>query len=163
MAALIHRSGVTTAGSPTKRGADCPQRWGGGLKVSEPKSAAGRRTITLPIGITDELRAHRKEQLAERLASEVWEQGPDGGWVFPSEIGRPTDPNRDARAFKELCMKANVPPRRLHDLRHSAATMMLESDLDLKTVGQVLGHSQVALTARYSHILEDRRSVALTA
>jgi integrase len=151
---------LTKAGTPTKRGADCPQRWGGGLKLSAPKSTAARRTLTLPIGVTDELRSHRKAQLAERMASEVWEQGPDGGWVFPNEIGGPTDPNRDGRDFKALCLKAGVPPRRLHDLRHSAATMMLESDLDLKTVGQVLGHSQIALTARYSHILEDRKSVA---
>ena len=73
---------LNQAGKPTKRGADCPQRWGGGLKVSEPKSDAGKRTLTLPVPVTDELRAHRKAQLAERVASEIWEQGPDGGWVF---------------------------------------------------------------------------------
>ena len=57
-------------------------------------------------------------------------------------------------------MRAGVQEKRLHDLRHLAATMMLASDLDLWTAGQVLGHSQIALTARYSHILADRRSVA---
>jgi integrase len=145
---------VNRAGQLSKRGADCPQRWGGGLKVSEPKSNAGRRTLTMPATLTAELRAHRKSQTAERLASEIWESGPRGGWVFANGIGGPTDPRADAREFKELCAK------RLHDLRHSAATMMLASDLDLRTAGQVLGHSQVALTARYSHVLADRRSVA---
>lgn len=50
--------------------------------------------------------------------------------------------------------------RRLHDLRHSAATMMLENELDLRTAGAVLGHSQVSHTARYRHVLADRKLVA---
>ena len=147
---------------PAKRGADCPQRWGGGLKVSTPKSSAGRRTLTIPATITAELRAHRKAQAAEHLASEIWEQGPNGGWVFATKTGDPVDPRADNRAFRDLCRRAKVSIKRLHDLRHSAATMMLDSDLDLKTVGQVLGHSQVAHTAKYSHILADRKSVAAT-
>jgi site-specific recombinase XerD len=102
----------------------------------------------------------RAVQAEEQLACEVWTTGPGGGWVFANEIGGPTDPRADARDFKELCREAKVPPKRLHDLRHSAATMMLASDLDLRTAGQVLGHSQIALTARYSHVLADRRSIA---
>ncbi len=94
------------------------------------------------------------------MASEIWEPGSCGGWVFANRVGGPTDPRADARDFKALCAAAGVPPKRLHDLRHSAATMMLASDLDLRTAGRVLGHSQLALTARYSHILADRRSVA---
>ncbi|MHB1533918.1 MAG: tyrosine-type recombinase/integrase [Acidimicrobiales bacterium] len=144
----------------TKRGADCPLRWGGGLRVTEPKSDAGRRTVMLPPSLAEELRGHRATQAAEQLASEVWTTGPDGGWVFANEVGGPTDPRADARYFKELCKAAKVPPKRLHDLRHTAATMMLDSDLDLRTAGQVLGHSQVAQTARYSHVLADRKSVA---
>ncbi len=102
----------------------------------------------------------RRAQKAERLASEIWEPGLCGGSVFANGAGGATDPRADARQFKVLCALAKVPPKRLHDLRHSAATMMLASDLDLRTAGQVLGHSQIALTARYSHILADRRSVA---
>jgi integrase len=117
--------------------------------------------LTLPPTVTKDLRAHRAAQAAERLAAgEVCTLGPDGGWVFATALGGPTDPRADARDFKELCKAAKVPARRLHDLRHSAATMMLANDLDLRTAGQVLGHSQVALTARYSHVLADRKSVA---
>lgn len=144
---------------PAKRGADCPKRWGGGLHTSEPKSDAGRRTLALPDTLAVELRAHQVAQKAERLASEIWESGPHGGWVFAAPTGGLTDPRADAAAFKALCARAGVPPKRLHDLRHSAATMMLASDFDLRTAGQMLGHSQVTLTARYSHILADRRSV----
>ena len=145
---------------PSKRGADCPKRWGGGLHLGEPKSDAGRRVLTLPPSVLTELKAHRRAQVAERLASEVWEPGPRGGWVFANPTGGPLDPRADARAFKLLCVKADVPARRLHDLRHSAATMMLENELDLRTAGAVLGHSQVSQTARYSHVLADRKAVA---
>jgi integrase len=128
--------------------------------VSEPKSAAGRRTLTLPATLAAELRVHQAAQKVERLASEVWEPGSCSGWVFANPVGGPTVSRADARDFKFLGAKAGVPPKRLHDLRHSAATMMLASDLDLRTAGQVLGHSQLALTARCSHVLADRRSVA---
>lgn len=151
---------LNRAGRPAKRSADCPQRWGGGLRISEPKSNAGRRALTLPPTLKNQLIAHREAQAAERESCEVWADGPFGGWVFANGTGGPTDPRADARAFKDLCVLAGVPPKRLHDLRHSAATMMLASDLDLRTAGQVLGHSQLALTARYSHVLADRRSVA---
>jgi integrase len=153
----IDRFGVLR---PSKRGADCPKRWGGGLHLGEPKSDAGRRVLTLPPSVLTELKAHRRAQVAERLASEVWEPGPRGGWVFANPTGGPLDPRADARAFKLLCVKADVPARRLHDLRHSAATMMLENELDLRTAGAVLGHSQVSQTARYSHVLADRKAVA---
>jgi len=151
---------INRAGKPAKRAADCLQRWGGGLKVSEPKSRASRRSISLPATLVLELRAHRLAQKREQVASEIWEEGPNGGWVFANEIGRPLDARADWEAFRVLCETAGIPPKRLHDLRHSAATMMLESELDLRTAGSLLGHSQLALTARYSHILADRRSVA---
>ena len=80
-------------------------RW----RVSEPKSDAGKRTLSLPVPVTDELRAHRKAQLAERVASEIWEQGPDGGWVFANGRGGPTYPRADGRDFKALCGQAKVP------------------------------------------------------
>jgi integrase len=114
----------TVSGTKAKRGADCPQRTGGGLVVRPVKSTAGRRALTLPASLTAELRAHRRTQVAERLSSEIWEEGPGGGWLFADEAGGPLDPRADLRAFKELCTEAGLPSRRLHDLRHSAATMM---------------------------------------
>jgi integrase len=150
----------TASGSLAKRGADCPQRLGGGLVLRPVKSAAGRRTLVLPPSLAVDLRHHRRLQAEERLASEVWEQGPGNGWVFANEARRVLDPRADHRAFKELCSAAGLPKRRLHDLRHTAATMMLDNDLDPKTAGQVLGHSQIVLTARYQHVLADRKSVA---
>lgn len=108
-----HGCSATTA-CGRKRGADCPLRRGGGLVTSQPKSEAGRRTISLPSSVLGELLAHRRAQAAERLAALHWE---DGDWIFPNEIGRPIDPHRDYADWRRLCADAGVPVKRLHDLR----------------------------------------------
>lgn len=68
-----------------KRGADCPYRRGGGLVTAEPKSRAGRRTISLPMPIVAALSAHRQAQLAERLAAKHWVEG---DWVSRRRLVR---------------------------------------------------------------------------
>lgn len=73
------------------------------------------------------------------------------------------DPQEDYRAWRRLCANAGVPVRRLHDLRHTAATLLLESDVDIKTAGQVLGHSTLGQTAAYTHVLADRKAAAARA
>jgi len=153
-----HGCGVPPCGR--RRGTDCPQRHGGGLITSEPKSDAGRRTVALSSTLLTAITAHRRAQAAERLAAEYWE---DGGWIFPDEHGRPMDPQLDYRAWRRLCADAGVPVRRLHDLRHTAATLLLEAEVDLKSAGQVLGHTTVAQTAAYTHVLADRRAAAARA
>ena len=99
-------SRLNRAASPLSEG---PTAHNVGGAVSEPKSDAGKRTLSLPVPVTDELRAHRKAQLAVRVASEIWEQGPDGGWVFANGRGGPTYPRADGRDFKALCGQAKVP------------------------------------------------------
>jgi integrase len=144
----------STAPCGRKRGANCPQRHGGGLFASEPKSEAGRRTIALPTSVLVELLAHREAQNLEVAKSDFWDPG---GWMFPNEIGLPTDAHRDYMDWRQLCFAAGVPVRRLHDLRHTSATMLLEAQVDLKAAGQVLGHGTIAQTAAYTHILSDRK------
>jgi integrase len=109
----------------------------------------------MPHLLTAELRAHRVAQAAKRLAAPAWA---DGDWVLATELGLPIDPRNDVRAFKQLCRAAEVPERRLHDLRHSAATALLLADLDLATA--MLGHSRVDMTCRSTHVLADRKRVA---
>ena len=144
----------------SKRGAGCPARHGGGLVTSPPKSEAGRRTIALPETVLEDLQNHRDAQAAERVTAQHWD---DGGWVFPNEIGHATDPGRDYRAWRALCVVAGVPVRRLHDLRHTSATLLLEANVDLKAAGQVLGHGTVSQTAAYTHVLADRKATAARA
>lgn len=83
--------------------------------------------------------------------------------MFGDEWGRPMDPQLDYRAWRQLCVDAGVPVRRLHDLRHTAATPLLEADADLKSAGQILGHGSIAQTAEYTHVLPDRKAAVARA
>lgn len=83
--------------------------------------------------------------------------------MFSDEWGRPCDPGRDYNEWRALCVTAGVPVRRLHDLRHTAATLLLEAEVDLKSAGQILGHSAVSQTAAYTHVLADRKAAAARA
>jgi integrase len=134
-----------------KRAAECPNRSGGGLVIVEPKSRAGRRTIKLPDQLQEALRSHRVRQAEQRLAAaNVWE---DGGVVFCQANGRPIDARRDWQDWKELLRAAGVRDARLHDARHTAATLLLQQDVPARVAMDILGHSQISLTlGTYSHV-----------
>jgi integrase len=92
--------------------------------VVEPKSRAGRRVISLPPPLIPALLEHRNAQEREReLAAELWQ---DDDWVFAQPTGKPTDPRADYGEWKELLTTAGVREARLHDARHTAATMLLD-------------------------------------
>jgi integrase len=124
---------------------------GRGLVLVEPKSRAGHRPISLPPQLIDALRTHRAEQAAERLrAGNVWE---DHGLVFAQPNGRPVDPRADHRAWKNLLAAADVPDARLHDARHTAATLLLSQGVPARVAMEIFGHSQISLTLQtYSHV-----------
>jgi integrase len=124
---------------------------GQGLAFVQPKSRAGRRTISLPDPLRDALRAHRAVQLAERMAAgPEWQ---DHDLVFCQENGRPIDPRGDHRAWRELLAEAEVPQARLHDARHTAATLLLQQGVPARVAMEMLGHSQIGLTlGTYSHV-----------
>jgi integrase len=134
-------------------GAFCPSRWGGGLVVGEVKSRAGRRMIGIPHPLAVALDAHRAEQDVEReAAAELWEEG---GWVFATAIGRPTHPTPDHRVWKALLGLAGVRDARLHDLRHTAATVLLELKVPLPAVMELMGWSNAAVAKRYMHVTSE--------
>jgi integrase len=138
-----------------KRGANCPRRHGGGLIVVEPKSRAGRRVISLPPPIIPALLEHRKAQENEReLAAYLW-QG--DGWVFAQPIGKPTDPRADYGEWKELLTAAGVREARLHDARHTAATMLLVLGVAERAVMDVMGWSKIDMAQRYMHVPDQLR------
>lgn len=120
----------------------------------EPKSTRSRRTIALPAVVLDALKSHQKRQLEARLAAgSEWQEN---GFVFSSPIGTPIDGRNLTRAFKALLVAAELPPVRIHDLRHSCATLLLAQGVSPRVVMETLGHSQISLTMNtYSHVLPD--------
>jgi integrase len=130
-----------------------------GLVFSEPKSASGRRVIALGSATIEKLRDHYKRQQLERLAAgERW-IGND--LIFPTIIGTPNDGSNLIKNFKSLLRTYNLPLIRFHDLRHTAATLMLQQGIHPKVVQERLGHSQISMTLdTYSHVLPNMQEEA---
>jgi integrase len=140
------------------RAGGCRQRHDGGLVLVEPKSPASRRTVILPAPLVAALRSHRLAQRAGRLASGLsWS---DGDLVFTTTTGRPIDPRADLTGWKDLLVLAGVPPVRLHDARHTAATLLLAQGTDQRTVMAILGWSHSNMAEHYQHVLAELRAVA---
>lgn len=127
---------------------------GVGLVMAEPKSRAGRRTLALPSSLLRGLQEHRELQAAERRsAQEAWQ---DNDLVFAQLDGRPIDPRADWKAWKDLLQRAEVRDARLHDARHTAASLLLLQGVAPRVAMQILGHSQIALTlGTYSHVVPE--------
>lgn len=120
------------------------------LRFKEPKSKRSRRTIPLPPFAVDRLRRHRVEQAQRFMASGV---RPNGDTLVFDKDGKPWSPGSFGLRFTALRDAAGLPKVRLHDLRHSYASLLLQSGADLKTVSTALGHSSVAITAdTYAHV-----------
>ena len=122
------------------------------VRFAEPKTSRSRRTITMPALVADALRAHRMRQLEERLAAEArWHES---GLVFTSTLGTPLDERNLNRLFKAILRDAGLPAIRYHDLRHTAASLLLAQGVDPRTIMETLGHSQISLTLNtYVHVV----------
>ena len=93
----------------------------------------------------------RARQLAHRFALGGADANED--WVFPDEWGQLLPPYRVSEAFRRLVRRAGLAPLRFHDLRHTAATLMLQAGVPIKIVQTRLGHATAALTLDvYAHV-----------
>lgn len=119
---------------------------------SEPKTDAGRRTIPLDPSLVACLRSHKTRQGQERwAAAEAWS---DAGHVFTDQLGSPLHPDHFSNRFETLCDGAGLRRIRLHDLRHSAASLMLAGGENVKVVAELLGHASPTITQNiYQHVL----------
>ena len=119
----------------------------GKLDVAEPKTATGRRRVDLPESVTAALWRHRKLMLADGCAASPWVFcDSDGGLLRASNVLR--------RSFAPLLTKAELPHIRFHDLRHTAATLLLAAGVHPKVVQERLGHASIGMTLdTYSHVL----------
>ncbi|MDP9358351.1 MAG: site-specific integrase [Chloroflexota bacterium] len=123
-----------------------------GLVFVEPKTSRSRRTIVLSQRAVAALRRHRTRQLEQRLlAGSDWQ---DHDLVFCNQVGGPLDPSWQRQTFYEVLKAANLPTIRFHDLRHTAATLLLLRGVHFKVVSEMLGHATVTLTLdTYSHLV----------
>lgn len=151
----VHETGASPQDLDLERGTlsirSQLQRAEGALRLVEPKTARSRRTLQLPAVAIEALRAHKVRQLEERLAAgPAWR---DSGLVFTTAIGTPLDARNVVRQFHGLLARAGLPRMPFHTLRHTAASLLLAQGLDIRVVQQVLGHSQIGLTANlYAHV-----------
>jgi integrase len=123
-----------------------------GAKVIEgkPKSQAGQRKIWLDDATVALFREHRKKQLAARLrAGTAWQ---DNDLVFCQEDGRPWKPDAVTRRFQVIARAAGLPVIKLHEGRHSAASLARDAEVDPEIRRKTLGHADQAMTSHYTHI-----------
>ncbi len=147
-----------------RRGEACGQRWadtnlkaelltvakqlvvdGWAVYEDDPKTDAGARTIALDSETVAVLEAHRERQRADR---EQWgDAWVETGRVFTKENGEWLHPTAVTDRFRELAEEAGLPPIRLHDLRHGAASLAHAAGADLHTIKEMLGHSSIGITS----------------
>ena len=146
-------------GSCGRKAGYCPQRVQTNDDDADTKSRAGRRGIGLPSEIVELLKAHKDVQDAEReTAGQLWQES---GRVFTTCLGRPLSPNTDYHEWKDLLKSAGVRDARLHDARHTAATVLLVIGAQQRAVMDVMGWSSGDMVKRYQHVTDPvRREIA---
>jgi integrase len=119
--------------------------------VSSPKSYRGR-TVDLDRDTVEQLRAHRDRQLREKAA--FWGDWIDSGYVFTKRDGSPLHPRTLSQAFVWLVENSDLPRIRLHDLRHTHASIAVKAGVPIGVVSERLGHASPEFTLhRYSHVM----------
>lgn len=128
------------------------------LIVDDLKTETSRRTIDLDEHTVTMLRRHRRQQLEERMAS--GRRG-DDSFVFAKPDGSPVHPDLISQTFERTVAQLDVPRIRLHDLRHTHATILLQQNVHPKVVSERLGHSSIAFTMTvYQHVMPGMQTEA---
>ena len=121
--------------------------------IVPPKSSAGKRAISVPEPLIHALLDHDETQDEERhLAGDPWR---DEGWTFAQPNGKCVDPRADYGEWQNLLAAARVRPSRLHDARHTAATMLLVLNVPHRAIMDVMGWSEASMLKRYVHVPDE--------
>jgi integrase len=122
----------------------------GEVYVSSPKSYRGR-TVDLDQATVDKLREHQDRQMLEKDATRRWE---DSGYAFTKKNGSPLDPRTLTHTFRWIVDNSDLPRIRLHDLRHTHASIAVKAGVPIGVVSERLGHASPEFTLhRYSHVM----------
>lgn len=138
-----------------KSSATCPMKQGeSGWYLSDPKSEAGIRTLPLVEPALSAVKAHLKSQQELRKSDEFSPLEGLETLAFTKPNGRPITPNDATAEWKEILEEFEVPYIRGHEVRHLTATMLAEAGVSLEVTKRILGHSEAAMTAYYTHVGE---------
>jgi integrase len=133
----------------------------GAPSIQPPKSDAARRAVKLSADAVSALATHRVRQVAARLQAPTWE---DHDLIFCTSSGRPLNPNNLYRNYEAIVAAGGVPRIRLHDLRHTHATLLLQAGTPIKAVSERLGHAKTSITLdTYAHVLPQMQDHAVEA
>jgi integrase len=180
---LLYTVAVVVLASGMRRGELCALRWNdinlntgklsiersleqtkqGGLRFKPPKTKHGRRTISLPKLAVAELRAHWKAQQELRLNIGLG-RSPDDSLVFANWDGHPRNPDSLSKEWAGCMDQIGMPSITLHALRHSHASQLIASGLDILTISRRLGHGSPTITLSvYGHLFSntDERAAAI--
>jgi integrase len=129
-----------------------------GLVFAEPKTARSRRSIYLSVLACQALSEHRQRQQPPAASRAAWQ---DSGLVFANRHGGPQDSGTVTSALNRALLRAGLPHVRVHDLRHTTASVLLAGGANPKVVQDLLGHSTVLTTLNtYSHVTESLTHLA---
>jgi integrase len=135
-----------------------------GLTFKEPKTRAGRRTVSIPSSVVAELQNHWREQQQRRLALGMGKAGAED-LVFPRWDGSPWPPDRLSSTWAKTVSTLKLPRVTFHALRHTHASQLIAAGLDVVTVSRRIGHSNPTVTlAVYAHLFgntDERAAVAV--
>jgi integrase len=155
-----------------RRAQHCPQRrldgaesvraLAGTFVLTEPKSTAGTRLLAVPPPMVPALREHLLQRKRERLAAgPLWTEHE---LLFTTPTGGPLSSQTDHHDWQQLLADAGLHYRRSYDTRHTCATLLAAHGVPLTVARDLLGHSQISLTADvYTHTLDASRTAAATA
>jgi len=137
-----------------------------GIRVKGPKTKHGRRTISLPAHLVAELRQHWREQQEQRLGMGLG-KAPETAPVFAMADGGYLSPNAITKAWPAAMAAIGMPAVTLHSLRHTHASVLIASGLDILTISRRLGHSSPTITLNvYGHLIhgtDDRAAQVMDA
>ena len=138
------------------------QKVDGRLERVPTKSEKSRRVVHLPDFCVKSLIAHAERQEQDReLAGHKWQET---GYVFTSGVGTPLLERNVLRDFTAVLKKTGLPKRRIHDLRHSFVSLLAAEGVPLKTIAEIVGHSDIRLTQNiYQHVFSEEKKDAARA
>jgi integrase len=132
---------------------------GQGMVFGSPKTKSGIRTIKIGSGILKSLLDHKDRQLLEKMAAgENWT---DHDLIFPTSVGTPEHQSTLRKDFLRVLKRSGLPEIRFHDLRHTAATLLLNNNIPVIVVSKRLGHAKTSITLdTYGHLIHSMQDEA---